>query len=119
MSRLLQDIETSKGDGSYSTLMRRIEKVNLLILDDWGISSFNEEESRNLFDVLEDRNLKGSLIIVSQVPISSLYEMISSPIIADAILDRITNNSFKIELKGESMRRKKITPDVDGFRPVS
>ena len=119
VSRLLQDIETSKGDGTYSSLMRRIEKVNLLLLDDWGISSFNEEESRNLFDVLEDRNLKGSLIIVSQVPIQSWYEMISSPIIADAILDRLTNNSFKIELKGESMRRKKITPDVDGFRPVS
>jgi len=119
VSRLLQDVETSKGDGTYSSLMRRIEKINLLLLDDWGISSFNEEESRNLFDILEDRNLKGSLVIVSQVPISNWYEMISSPIIADAILDRLTNNSFKIELKGESMRRKKITPDVDGIRPVS
>jgi len=112
VSRLLQEIEISKGDGSYPSLMRRIERVNLLVLDDWGISSFTEEDGRNLFDVLEDRNLKGSVIIVSQVPIESWYDMIPSPTIADAILDRLVHNSYKIELKGESMRRKKIDMDA-------
>ena len=118
VSRLLQEIEISKGDGSYSSLMRRIERVNLLVLDDWGISSFSEEDGRNLFDVLEDRNLKGSVIIVSQIPIENWYDMISSPTIADAILDRLVHNSYKIELKGESMRRKKINSDINSIRPV-
>jgi DNA replication protein DnaC len=118
VSRLLQEIEISKGDGSYSSLMRRIERVNLLVLDDWGISSFSEEDGRNLFDVLEDRNLSCSVIIVSQIPIENWYDMISSPTIADAILDRLVHNSYKIELKGESMRRKKINSDIDSIRPV-
>lgn len=80
--------------------------------------SESQEDGRNLFDVLEDRNLKGSVIIVSQIPIENWYDMISSPTIADAILDRLVHNSYKIELKGESMRRKKINSDIDSIRPV-
>jgi DNA replication protein DnaC len=67
---------------------------------------------------LEDRNLSCSAIIVSQIPIENWYDMISSPTIADAILDRLVHNSYKIELKGESMRRKKINSDIDSIRPV-
>lgn len=80
--------------------------------------SESKEYGRNLFNVLEVRNLSCSVIIESQLPIESWYDMISSPTIADAILDRLVHNSYKIELKGESMRRKKTNSDIDSIRPA-
>ena len=91
------DVKIKYGDSSLT--LRKTKKQRSVFE--------SKEDRRNLFDVLEDRNLSCSAIIVSQIPIENWYDMIYSPTIADAILDRLVHNSYKIELKGESMRRKK------------
>jgi DNA replication protein DnaC len=118
LSRLLQKIELSHADGSNIKLMEQLDKTQLLILDDWGITRWTEEEAKYLFDVLEDRNGSGSMLIISQVPIENWYDLIPNPSIADAILDRLAHSSHKIVLRGHTMRAKKENPDLDRCRPV-
>ncbi|MFO7583626.1 MAG: ATP-binding protein, partial [Anaerolineales bacterium] len=95
-----QKIELSHADGSNIKLMEQLDKTQLLILDDWGITRWTEEEAKYLFDVLEDRNGSGSMLIISQVPIENWYDLIPNPSIADAILDRLAHSSHKIVLRG-------------------
>jgi DNA replication protein DnaC len=117
LSRLLQEIDLSKANGTNPKLMDKLLKANLLVLDDWGISSWTEEESKNLFDVLEDRNGSSSTFVISQIPVENWYDLIPNPTLADAILDRLVHSAYKLELTGGSMRKKKESSDVDRFRP--
>jgi DNA replication protein DnaC len=84
--------------------------MNLLILDDWGLSPFNALEGRELLEIVEDRFQTGSTILVSQLPVESWYELFTDPTIADAILDRLVHNAHRINMHGESMR-KLLQPD--------
>lgn len=105
--RLFQELLVARGDGRYVKLMNTIVKSHLLIIDDWGLSILNDQEQRDLLEILEDRHGIHSTIMASQVPVESWHEIIGNPTLADAILDRLIHNAYKVSLRGESMRKKK------------
>jgi DNA replication protein DnaC len=103
----------AKADGSYVKEIGKIERQQLLILDDFGIQPFDAQSRAALMEIIEDRHGKTSLIITSQLPVSKWHEVIGEKTIADAILDRIVHSAHRIELKGESMRKKRKPDDKD------
>jgi DNA replication protein DnaC len=105
--KLFAKLKMAKADGSYLKDVAKIERQQLLILDDFGIQPFDAQSRAALMEVHEDRHGKTSLIITSQLPVSKWYEVIGEKTIADAILDRIVHDAHRIELKGESMRKKR------------
>ena len=109
MNRLIEKITLSKLDGSYIKLLNYLERQALIILDDFGLQNMSQEVRLTLLQLLEDRYGKKSIIVTSQLPVAKWYEYINDPTLADAILDRLTANAHRVELKGESLRRKKIT----------
>jgi hypothetical protein len=108
MNRLIERVTLSKLDGSYIKLLNHLERQTLIILDDFGLQNLGQDVRLTLLQLLEDRYGKKSIIITSQLPIAKWYDYINDPTLADAILDRLTSNAHRIELKGESLRRKKI-----------
>ena len=104
--RLFGDVALARGDGRYTKLMNSFARTNLLVIDDWGLSMLTDRERRDLLEILEDRHNLQSTIVTSQLPVSHWHEVIGNPTLADAILDRLVHNSYRIELKGESMRKK-------------
>ena len=107
LPRLLQDIPLAKGDGSYAKLLKRLAKIDVLILDDWGLARLIAEQRRDLLEILEDRHDCRSTIVTSQIPVKQWHDIIGDPTLADAILDRLVHNAYKINLTGESMRKRK------------
>jgi len=107
LPRLLQELPIAKGDGTYTRLLTRLAKVDVLILDDWGLSKLIAEQRRDLLEILEDRHDTRSTIVTSQLPLDQWHHIIGDPTLADAILDRLVHNAYKINLKGESMRKNK------------
>jgi len=105
-SRLFTQLKIAKADGSAIRDLARIERQDLLILDDFGIQPFDQNSRASLLEIIEDRHGKRSTIITSQLPVKQWYEVIGETTVADAILDRILNNAQRMELKGESLRRK-------------
>jgi DNA replication protein DnaC len=106
--RLFEELLIGKSDGRYVKLLEKISRAEVLVLDDFGISTLNEIQRRDLLEVIEDRYNTSSTILTSQIPIDKWYELIGEPTIADAILDRLIHNSHKINMKGESMRKQKM-----------
>jgi DNA replication protein DnaC len=106
MPRLLADLGLARGDPRYARLLRSLARVKLLILDDWGPEALTPAQARDLLEIVEDRYDKGSLIITSQVPVGRWHELIGVPTLADAVLDRIIHNAYRIELAGESLRKR-------------
>ena len=96
----------SKLDGSFLKLLNYLEKVSLLILDDFGLAPLDQNTRLALLQILEDRYGRKSTIIASQLPIGKWHESIAEPTLADAIMDRLLANAHRLELKGESMRKK-------------
>lgn len=107
LSRLLESLPLAKGDGSYAKVMAKLAKAQVLILDDWGLTKLAGEQRRDLLEILEDRHGSRSTIVTSQLPVDKWHDIIGDPTLADAILDRLVHNAYKINLKGESMRKKK------------
>jgi len=107
MNRLIETILMAKTEGSYVKLLNQLEKVPLIILDDFGIQHINKNIKLALLQIMEDRYEKKSLIITSQLPVSAWHDYLDEPTLADAILDRLTARCHRIELKGESRRKKK------------
>jgi DNA replication protein DnaC len=105
--RLFQELALARADGRYARTLRQLARVNLLILDDWGPEAPTAEQRRDLLEIIEDRYDRGSIVVTSQLPVDRWYEIIGNPTIADAVLDRLVHNAYRIELKGESMRKKK------------
>lgn len=105
--KLFAKLKMAKADGSYIKDVAKVERQQLLILDDFGIQPFDAQSRAALMEIIEDRHGKTSLIITSQLPVSKWYEVIGEKTIADAILDRIVHDAHRIELKGESMRKKR------------
>jgi len=110
-SRLFETLTTAHGDGSFGKLLIQLAKTDVLIIDDWGLDSLNQRQRNDLLEVMEDRHGRGSTLITSQLPITHWHEAIGEPILADAILDRLLHNAYKIKLKGESMRKKHANLD--------
>jgi DNA replication protein DnaC len=107
LPRLLQQLDIAKGDGRYGKLLKNFAKTNLLVIDDWGLKKLIKEQSHDLLEIFEDRHRLRSVLITSQLPVDHWHEIIGNPTLADAILDRLVHNSYRINLKGESMRKKK------------
>lgn len=107
MSKLFTSLKMSKADNSYLKEINRIEKQDLLILDDFGLHPIDPTTRIALLEIIEDRHGKSSTIIASQVPVNKWHELLGEQTIADAILDRIIHTSNRIELQGESMRKKR------------
>jgi DNA replication protein DnaC len=105
--KLMTKLKMAKADGSYIKEMMRIERADLLILDDFGLEHFDSQTRLILLEMVEDRYSSKSIIIASQLPIEVWSEIIGDKTISDAVLDRLVHNAHKIELKGESMRRKR------------
>jgi len=105
-TKLFDHLKIAKADGSYIKEMNKIEKQDLLILDDFGLKPLDSYQRLMLLEMFEDRHGKKSTIITSQLPVNKWHEVIGEPTIADAILDRLVHSSHRIELEGESMRKK-------------
>jgi DNA replication protein DnaC len=105
--RLFADLALARGDGRYPRLMRALGGVKLLILDDWGLEPLGAEQRHDLLEIVEDRHGRGATLITSQVPVDRWHELIGDPTIGDAILDRIVHNAHRLQLRGDSLRRKR------------
>ncbi|TKK64029.1 ATP-binding protein [Ilyomonas limi] len=105
--KLFAKLKMAKADASYIKEITKIERQHLLILDDFGIQPFDAQSRQSLMEVIEDRHGKSSMIITSQLPVNKWYEVIGEKTIADAILDRIIHDAHRMELKGESLRKKR------------
>jgi DNA replication protein DnaC len=105
--RLFALLALGRGDGRYAKLIRQLGRVDLLILDDWGPEPLQPEQQRDLLEIVEDRYNAGSLIITSQLPVDRWYELVGNPTLADAILDRIVHNAYRVELSGDSLRKQR------------
>ncbi len=109
MNRLIEKITLAKLDGTYIKFLNYLERQTLIILDDFGLQTLSQDVKLALLQILEDRYAKRAVIITSQLPVSKWYEYINEPTLADAIMDRMTAHVHRIELKGESRRKKKNT----------
>lgn len=107
--RLFDDLVLAKADGRYRKILAAYARLDLLVIDDWGLAPLTEEQSRDILEVLEERNELRSTLIASQLPIEKWHKTIGNPTVGDAILDRLVHNSHKIALKGDSMRKKRKT----------
>ena len=104
--RLFEALALARGDGRYGRLLKTIGRVQLLILDDWGLSVLNPSERRDLLEILDDRHGRASTIVTSQIPVEHWHDVIGDPTLGDAILDRLVHNAHRLQLSGESMRKQ-------------
>jgi DNA replication protein DnaC len=111
--RLFAALDLARGDGRYARVLKALARTDLLILDDWGPEKLNDDQRRDLLEIVEDRYERRSIIVTSQVPVDRWYEIIGNPTIADAILDRLVHNTYRIELTGESMRKQRAMSPPD------
>src|SRR5499425_2340253 len=105
LPRFLQELPMAKGDGRYGKLLTTLAKTDVLILDDWGLAPLSDENRRDLLEIIEDRHDRRATIITSQLPVEHWHEALGDPTLADAILDRLVHNAYKMSLRGESMRK--------------
>jgi len=109
LPRLLHDLEIAKGDGRYRTLLASFNRIDLLILDDWGVTPMTDQNRRDLLELLDDRYSNKSTLITSQLPVTAWHEYLADPTLADAILDRFIHNAHHLNLNGDSMRKTRST----------
>ncbi len=112
LPRLSAELEMGRGDGRYPRLFRALTRADLLILDDWGPERMNGDQRRDMLEIIEDRHGAASTVITSQLPVASWHEVIGEPTFADAILDRIVHNAYRLELDGESLRKQMLDAGV-------
>ena len=105
LSRLLLALSQAKADGSYSKSLQSLAKLDLLILDDWGLEPLTAAQRNDLMEIMDDRHGCSSTAMISQLPTDQWYQSIGDNTLADAILDRLMHNAHRISLKGESMRK--------------
>jgi DNA replication protein DnaC len=104
--RLFEALALARGDGRYGRLLKALGRVQVLILDDWGLSVLTGSERRDLLEILDDRHGRSSTIVTSQVPVDAWHDLIGDPTLGDAILDRLVHNAHRLQLAGESMRKQ-------------
>lgn len=111
LSRLLLELTQTKADGSYSKALQTLARLDVLILDDWGLEPLKAAQRNDVMEIMDDRNGSSSTVIISQLPTDQWYQSIGDNTLADAILDRLMHNAHRIKLKGESMR--KLQSEID------
>lgn len=104
--RLFADLATARGEGRLARHLAALQRTRLLIIDDWGPEPLTAEQRRDLLEIIDDRDGNGSLLITSQIPLNRWHELIGDPTFGDAILDRVVHRAHRIELKGESLRKR-------------
>jgi DNA replication protein DnaC len=109
MARLFEDLSLARGDGRYLKMLTTFARMDLLVLDDYGLAKLNQEQRHDLLEILEDRHGLKSMLVTSQLPTEHWHEQIGDPTLADAIMDRLIHNAHTIQLKGGSMRKKKAS----------
>ena len=107
VTRLVGELATARADGSYPRLLARLTKADVLILDDWGLAPMGEVERRELLEVIEDRHGNRPTVIAAQLPVKKWHAYIGEPTVADSICDRLVHGAHRIELEGESMRKRR------------
>ena len=117
-TKLFGRMKIAKTDGSYLKELAKIERQHILLIDDFGIQPLDAQSRSALMEIIEDRHGKSSTIITSQVPVSKWHEIIGEQTIADAILDRIVHDAHRIEMKGDSLRKKKHVKNEDEIESV-
>jgi DNA replication protein DnaC len=103
--RLLEELALAHADGTYTRLLGRLAKVDVLVLDDWGLAPLREQERRDMLEIFDDRHGTRSAILTSQLPVEKWHDYVADPTIADALLDRVVHNAHRIRLKGPSRRK--------------
>ena len=118
LPRLLAELSIAKGDGRYRKLLAQLASVDLIVLDDFGLAAFNDEQRRDLLEILEDRYQRKSTLVTSQFPVEQWHDLIGDPTLADAILDRLVHHAYRVQLKGDSLRKQppRLT-DHEGLNP--
>lgn len=111
LSRLLLELTQTKADGSYSKALQTLARLDVLILDDWGLEPLKAAQRNDVMEIMDDRNGSSSTMVISQLPTDQWYQSIGDNTLADAILDRLMHNAHRIKLKGESMR--KLQSEID------
>jgi DNA replication protein DnaC len=109
--RMLQDFAVARHDCRYHKVMAALTKCEVLVLDDLLLAPLSRDDQRELLEIVEDRYDRKATIVTSQLPVKSWHDAMQDPTLADAILDRLVHNAYKLELKGESMRRKRLPLD--------
>jgi len=107
LTRLFQELDMGRADGRYAKMMRQFARADVMIMDEWGLAVLTDQHRRDLLEILDDRYNMRATIITSQLPIANWHEAIGDPTLADAILDRVVHNAYKINLSGKTMRDKK------------
>jgi DNA replication protein DnaC len=105
--KLFREMTLAHADGSIPKLLKKMARTQLLVIDDWGLSKLNDQDYRHFLELLDDRQGSGATLITSQFPLKTWHETIPDPTLADAIVDRLIHNAHRIEMKGESMRKRK------------
>ncbi len=108
LPRLLEDLTIARADGRYLKLLRDFAKTDLVLIDDFGLASLNDDARRDLLEILDDRHGRKSTLVTSQLPVENWHDYIGEPTLADAILDRLVHNAYRLNLNGESMRKKPL-----------
>jgi len=109
---LFRDLAMARADGSLRSLLARLSRIDVLVIDDWAMSSLSEPERRDFWEICEDRYQARSTILTSQLPVSRWHEQIGDPTLADGILDRLVHNAHRIEMRGDSMRKNRRKPNA-------
>jgi DNA replication protein DnaC len=113
-TQLFRELELARADGSYTKRLRALGQVDVLIVDDWAMAPMAETERRTFLEICEERYLTRSALLTSQLPVAKWHAQIGDPTVADSILDRLVHAAHKIELQGESMRKKRSRGNKDG-----
>jgi DNA replication protein DnaC len=104
---LFRDLALARADGSLRTLLARLARLDVLVIDDWAMAQLAENERRDFWEICEDRYQTRSMILTSQLPVTKWHEQIGDPTVADGILDRLVHNAHRLELRGDSMRKRR------------
>lgn len=106
---LFRDLAMARADGSLRLLLARFSRIDVLVIEDWAMAPLSDPERRDFWEICEDRYQTRSLILTSQLPVARWHEQIGDPTVADGILDRLVHNAHRIEMRGDSMRKKRAT----------
>ena len=112
LPRLLAALALARIEGRHAKMLKALARVDLLILDDWGPETFDEVQRRDILEIVEDRYQRRSTIVTSQVPVDAWHDLVGNPTIADAVLDRLVHDAYRIELTGESLRKRRRAADA-------
>ncbi len=114
LSRLLDELALARIDGRAARLLAQLARIQLLIIDDWAMARLSAEQRRDLMEIIDDRHQRTSTILATQIPLERWHDAIGDPTYADAILDRLVHNAYRIELRGPSLRqRQSVQPEVE------